>query len=139
MLSSWTLKYRMQAEEKVLKAPVEFANYVGTTQWGLQEESTLTDEQEAQIWTYDPEESSLIQFPATGEPKMNIYTFAVYRPFVLSDELKASLELDNDESLDIKISTTVLIYNGIKIVGAKFTNDDGEDKQNIAYQTGDNI
>ena len=30
MLSSWTLKYRMQAEEKVLKAPVEFANYVGT-------------------------------------------------------------------------------------------------------------
>ena len=31
MLSSWTLKYRMQAEEKVLKAPVEFANYVGTT------------------------------------------------------------------------------------------------------------
>ena len=70
---------------------------------------------------------------------MNIYTFAVYRPFVISDQIKASLDLDNDESLDIKISTTVLIYNGIKIVGDNTKNDDGEDIQNTAYKTGDNI
>ena len=112
----------MIAEEKVLKPQLLFANYIGTTQWGDSDGDALQaawaeekDKTSAGVWSYDFEKSSLIQFPATGEPQMNIYTFAVYRPFVLSDAKKVELNLDDETTLDIKLDSTIQIYNGIKI------------------------
>ena len=70
---------------------------------------------------------------------MNIYTFAVYRPFVLSDAKKVELELDDDTTLDIKLDSTIQIYNGIKIESEALTNEDGEDKPSVVYKTGKNI
>ena len=70
---------------------------------------------------------------------MNIYTFAIYRPFVLSDAQKASLDLDDDEALDLKVDTTVLIYNGLIVSSPNLAGEDGEDGQSIFYQTGENI
>ena len=67
---------------------------------------------------------------------MNIYTFAVYRPFVLSDAKKVELYLDDETTLDIKLDSTIQIYNGIKIESDTLSNEDGEDKTSVVYQTG---
>ena len=70
---------------------------------------------------------------------MNIYTFAIYRPFVLSEAQKASLDLDDQETLDLKVDTKVLIYNGLIVSSPNLAGEEGGDDESIFYQTGENI